>query len=131
MVQPEHLVDGGLGGLPRVEAGVRVLEYDLHFAAAAAAIPGRPDRPGPVVPAGGDGAAGGPLQADDHPRDGRLPRAGLPHYGERPARREDERDVVDGHESAELLAQPGHLEDRGAAALRHEGPPTGRWAISR
>src|SRR5690348_2755834 len=51
VVQPEHLVDGGLGGLLRVEAGVRVLEYDLHFTAAAAAIPGRSDRPGPVVPA--------------------------------------------------------------------------------
>ena len=125
VVQPQHLVDGGLGGLPRVEAGVRVLEDDLHLAAAAAAIPGRPGRPGPVVPAGGDGAAGGPFQADDHPRDGGLARAGLPDDGERPARREDERHVVDGHEQRRTPCAgrpPQHgTRARARRGLRHRG----------
>ena len=104
MVQAQHLVDGGFGALARVQAGVRVLEYDLHLAAPASAVPGGPGRPGPVVPAGGDGPACGPFQADDHPRDRGLPRARLPDDSQRPAGPETERDIVDGDEIAEFLA---------------------------
>jgi hypothetical protein len=96
MVQPQHLIDGGLGALARVQAGVGVLEHDLHLAAPAAAVTGGPGRPGPVVPAGGDGSAGGPLQADDHPRDRGLTRTRLADDGQRPAGREAERHIVDG-----------------------------------
>jgi hypothetical protein len=79
VVQPEHLIDGSLGGLPRVQAGVRVLEHDLHLAPAAPPVRARPGGPGPVLPAGGDRPAGRPFQAHDHPRDRGLARAGLAH----------------------------------------------------
>jgi hypothetical protein len=81
VVQLEYFVDGGFGALPRVEAGVGILKHDLHLAAAAAPLAGRPDRVGAVVPAGSDGPAGEPFQADDHPGDRGFPRAGLPHDG--------------------------------------------------
>ena len=41
---------------------------------------------------------------------------------ERPGRRL-EGDIVDGDELAVLLAQPGCLQDRRAAAVRHRMPP--------
>jgi hypothetical protein len=69
VVQLEYFVDGGFGALAGVEAGVGVLEHDLHLASAAAPVAGGPGRLGAVVPACGDGSAGEPFQADDHPSD--------------------------------------------------------------
>src|SRR6202035_1519154 len=51
VMEPEHLVDRGLGGLAGVEAGVRILEDDLHLTAPAAPVTGGAGRPGPVMPA--------------------------------------------------------------------------------
>ncbi len=86
VVQPQHLVDGRLGGLPRVQAGVRVLEDDLDLAAAppplaAPTWPGA-DRSRPqavIVP------AGRAFEADDHPGDRGLARPGLADDRQRPA----------------------------------------------
>ena len=57
----------------------------------------------------------GAVEADDHPRDGRLARAGLADDRQRAALGHREVDVVDGDDVAELLAQPAGLEHR----LRH------------
>ena len=84
------------------------------------------------MPAGGDHAAGRPLQADDHPRDRGLPGTGLPGDGQRAARLKLEGDIVDGDELAILLAQPGYLQDRRATAVRHRMPgEAGRAARGR
>jgi len=56
-VQPDHLRQRLLGRLPRVQAGVRVLEHDLDLTPPASPVAGGAGRPGAVVPAGGDGAA--------------------------------------------------------------------------
>jgi hypothetical protein len=129
VMQPEHLIDRGLGALPRIQAGVGILEDDLHLATAAAAQPGGPGGPGPVVPAGGDRPGGRPLQADDHLRDRGLARPGLADDRQRAPRRDLERHVVDRDQAAELLAQPAHREHRAAPGalghqrLSHERPP--------
>jgi len=102
---------------------IRMYETWVSSRAAPAPVAGGPGRPGPVVPAGGDGPAGGLLQADDHPSDRGLARTGLPDDGQRPATHEDEGDIVHGDERAEVLAQPGHLEDRRAGALSHRAAP--------
>ena len=132
VVQPEHFVDGGFGALARIEAGVRVLEHDLDLPAPSAPVAGRPRRTGTITPAGGDDAAGRPLQADDHPRDRGLPGTGLPGNGKRAARLKLEADIVDGDELAILLAQSGCLQDRRAATVRHRMPgEAGRVARGR
>ncbi len=77
-VQPQDLVDRLLGAVARVEARVRVLEDDLHLAAAARVAPWRErdgverSRPQAVIV-----PAVGAVEADEHARDGRLARARL------------------------------------------------------
>ena len=109
-----------LDGLPRVEAGVRVLEDDLHLAAAAAASRARPGRRGPVAPARGDRAR----------RSGRsrptiiramvvLPEPDSPTMADRAARRDAERDVVDGDAVRRTPCAGRRPRQRG-----HGGPAT-------
>ena len=126
VVQPDHLRQRLLGGLPRVQAGVRILEHDLDLAPPASPVAGGPGRPGAVVSAGGDGAASGVLEPDDHPGDRGLAGTGLPHDRQRARRRDREGHVVDRDELAELLAQAGHRQDW----LRHRRPPV-QWSPAR
>jgi len=74
-MQAQHFADGVLGGLPRIEAGVRILEDDLDLPAAPAPFARRARRAGAVPPARGDRAVRAALQADDHSRDRRLARS--------------------------------------------------------
>jgi len=66
VVDAQHLVDRGFRGVPWVEAGVRVLEDDLHLTAALPPLARRAGRGAPVVAAGADPPAGRALEADDH-----------------------------------------------------------------
>ena len=118
MVQLEHLVDRGLGGLPGVQARVRVLEDDLHLAAAAAPLPGGAGRGRPVPAAGGDRS---PAVGRSRPTIIRaivvLPEPDSPTIASDLACRHGEADVVDGDQVAELLAQVADLE-HGLAVAR-------------
>jgi len=90
VVDAQHLLDRRLGAVPRVEAGVRVLEDDLHFPAALPSFFRRTDRGAAVMATGADPPAGRAFEADDHLGDRRLSRAGLAHDRQRLALRHRE-----------------------------------------
>jgi len=72
VVDAQHLVDRGFRAVPRVEAGVRILEDDLHLTAAPPALARGAGLGAPVVAAGADPPARRSLKADDHLGDRRL-----------------------------------------------------------
>ncbi len=118
-VQPQHLVDRLLGAVTRVEAGVRVLEDDLHLAAAHAALAGGAHGGAAIAPAGENRAGARRREPDEHLRHGRLAGAGLADDRQRAARGHPQVDVRDGDGLAEPLVQPRRLEHR----LTHGAPP--------
>jgi hypothetical protein len=69
VVDAQHLVDRGFRAVPWIEAGVRVLEDDLHLTAALPAPARRAGGHAAVVAAGAYPAAGWALKPDDHPGD--------------------------------------------------------------
>ena len=83
-----------------IEAGVRVLEDDLHLAAQAAHVLAAGRQHVDAVEA--HGARGGLHQAEHAARGGRLAAAGLPHQPEGLAGPQLEADAVDGAHGADL-----------------------------
>lgn len=110
--------------LAAVERGVRVLEHDLDVPAPLTAAACGTRRMCPVLAPERDAATGGTLQADDHPRRGRLAGAGFADDTEEPAGGQGEADVGDrgrlGTPAAERLGQ----------VLDHEQRFGHRWASS-
>ena len=115
----------GVDRLARVEARVRILEDDLHLAAAAAgarcADRAGSERSRPqavIVP------AVGAVQADEHPGDRRLARAGLADDRQRAALRHARTSTSSTATwSPNTLRSPLDLEDRPQAWLSHGSPP--------
>src|SRR5262249_25500736 len=117
----EYLVDRRLDGLAGVEARVRVLEDDLHLAAAAQTLALAPGRARAITAAGADRARGRALEPDDHLRDRRLPGARLADDRERPAGGDRHVDVVDRDQLTEDLPETRDLEDGLLGRRRHRG----------
>jgi hypothetical protein len=115
-VQLQHLVDARGRRLAGIERAVRILEDDLGLAPAGAAVQGAPGRGRPVAAGDGDLAGGRLLEADEHPRDRRLPGPGLTDDRERLASRDGEAHTVDGPRGGsvadELHPEIGDIEKR-------------------
>jgi hypothetical protein len=103
-VQLQRLADDLTARQARVERRVRVLEDHVQISPVRPQLAPRQVRD--VVPVETDRSRGRLDQAQDAVGDGRLPAAGLADQAEHLARRERERDPVDGTDDAPVSRQP-------------------------
>ena len=105
----DRVGDDAVDAPARIEAGVGVLEDHLQAPAQRLAL-GRAHRRPHVDAVDGDGAGGGPQQADDHARHGRLARARFAHQRQRLAPADGERDAGHGSQVGLALALDDAVE---------------------